>query len=111
MRRHAQLVEAEQRVLEHLRTASIALTAKEVAALLGWPAQRVIWALTRLTARGEVTATEAERKDTNYRIRKFARYRPAIAPRAFYPAWMMPRVTVVVKGRLVRGRASLEEDD
>lgn len=104
------LAEAEIAVLDRLRGASLALTAREVALMLGWPPQRAIWALHRLAARGEVTVTEGERKDNAYRVRKFARYRPAIAPKALYPAWMMPRVTIEVKGRLVRGKAFVDDE-
>lgn len=109
-RQTAALATAENVVMDHLRTASIALTAREVASLIGWPPQRVIWALQRLVAKGSVSVSEGERKDSQYRVRRFARYRPAMAPKALYPAWMMPMATVVVKARLVRGRASLEDD-
>lgn len=105
------LADAECAVLDRLRGCDIPLTAREVAMLLGWPPQRVIWALQRLAAKGDVTVTEGERKDNQYRVRRFARYRPANAPKAFYPAWMMPRVTIVVQGRMVRGKAFHDDEE
>jgi hypothetical protein len=110
-RQQAALESAEQAVLDHLRAASLPLTAREVALLLGWPPQRAIWALARLAARGDVTVSEGERKDQCYRVRRFARYRPAMAPRALYPAWMMPRPVLIVKARLVRGKAFHDDEE
>ena len=110
-RQHAALAAAESTVLAHLKSAGLPLTAREVALLLGWPPQRAIWALQRLAAKGDVTVSEGERKDQCYRVRRFAKYRPAMAPKALYPAWMMPKATVIVKARLVRGRAFHDEDE
>lgn len=101
--RRSVVEERKTRVLSALQGCDDAVSARELAPLVGWSWQRVARTLCCLVDSSQVSRNVTEYRDAEHRTRKLIRYR-AVRELCAFPLWLEPHVFSPAQGRRVRMR-------